>query len=337
MGRIKRFFFILVKIISVFVGLAASLILAYFVIFYVGEPKIAYQSANKDGFLSSKDWRAVLSPVTIEPKVIPELNPTEQQSIALGKVNYYRSLVKLDPVTLNKHLNKTSQSHAKYNIIHNLSGHTEKHGQSGYSGTWPWDRMKYFGYGLFTYATEVCSARWASESYPLRIDPEWAVDSWVDTVYHRLPVISPNVYEAGFGSGKIGNHVAYVMDFANPGFTPKRQVIYYPVNGQHSVPTEFTGDETPDPLPGKSYPVGYPITVTFNGYDDIRVKDVGLTDDNYNEVDFYKILPNSDKHIGETFAIIPVIPLRSDTTYHVSVLARADGKTINLNWEFRTK
>jgi len=295
------------------------------------------QKVDGDGRLTIKDWRITIAPTTAEPKIVPEPNPTEQQNIAINKVNHYRSLVGLRPVTLNESINRAAASHAHYNAFHAQSGHIEQKEKEGFTGVWPWDRIKYFGYGTFTYATEVASMRWASHDYLLRIDPEWAVDGWIDTVYHRFPLISPNVYEAGFGANRTDKRLSYVMKFANPGFPVKKQIVHYPIDGQEGVPVEFTGDETPDPLPGKKYPVGYPITVTFNGYNNIKVEDIRLTDANGVKVGFYKLLPYSDEFIRESLAIVPKRPLERGMVYRVEVGAVTDGKPVYLEWSFKTK
>jgi len=355
MNGARLLFQIFVRALWVFVSMLTMLTLAFFTTLYFNDPKLAHDFGKscvsckkpsitvstlknpKGGGLDLRDWRVVISPATTEPKVMPELNPTEQQSAALSRVNHYRSVVGLKAVTLNKTINKASTAHATYNVSHNLSGHIESNSDTGFTGAWPWDRMRHFGYDEFTYATEVCSMRWSSAQYLLRIDPQRAIDGWVDTVYHRLPIINPNVYETGFGAAKAGDRVAYVMDFANPGFPISKKIIYYPADAQTNVPVKFTGDETPDPLPGAKYPVGYPITITFNGYKDIKIIDVKLTDSNGVDVKFYKIMPFSDKYIRDSIAIIPKRPLEYGMDYRVSINANADDDSIYLDWRFKTK
>lgn len=363
MDTIKNFFYLLLRGTSIFAGMAFVMLGAFFITMFVVDPEMASDFAGscvscKDPFiviaenngsdrlasdegeksgLTMKDLKIILSPAGTEPKVDVESGPTKQQKVAIDRVNYYRGLVGLGPVTLNKDINEAALAHAQYDAKHNLAGHIENEGDEGFTGTWPWDRMRHFGYDNFTYATEVCSTRWASSNDVLDIDPKWAVDSWIDTVYHRLPLINPNVYEAGFGSSKAKNRVAYVMDFANPGFSNKMETVYYPVNGQENVPTEFYGDETPDPLPGKTYPVGYPVTITFNGYSNIVLKRAEFTDDAGANVEFYKILPFSDKFIGESLAIIPTRPLKQGMIYHVSVSVEIDDKPVYIEWQFKTR
>lgn len=363
MDTVKNFVYLILRGTSILAGMALVMLAAFFTTIFLVDPQMASDFANsciscKDPFiviaensesdrkpqdkgeqggLTMRDLRIILSPARTEPKTDPESDPTEQQKIAIDRVNHYRSLVGLGPVTLNRDINEATLAHAEYDARHNLAGHTENEGDDGFTGTWPWDRMRHFGYDDFTYATEVCSTRWASSDDVLGIDPAWAVDSWIDTVYHRLPLINPNVYEAGFGASKKKNRVAYVMDLANPGFSNKTQTIHYPVNGQENVPTEFLGDETPDPLPGKTYPVGYPVTITFSGYSNIVLKRVEFTDDTGADVEFYKLLPFSDKFIGDSLAIIPVQPLKPDMVYHVSVSAETDGQPVYIEWQFKTR
>lgn len=345
----------ILKIIVICVNIVAALALVIFASLFVTSPKTANNLASScisckkpnitlarqpifrsRGRMTVKDWEVMLSPSSTEPVIVPELKPSEQQRMALARVNHYRALVGLAPVTLNKDINRASESHAEYNARHSLSGHTEKRSKDGYSGAWPWDRMECFGYDKFTYATEICSTRWAEPQFLLSINPNWAVDGWVDTVYHRFPILSPDVYEAGFGARRTVTCVSYVMDFGNPGFADKKTIVCYPVKDQHDVPVEFTGDEKPDPLPGRSYPVGYPITVTFNDYRDIVITSVALTNEYGESVESYYITPFSNEYIRESLAILPKKPLSYGATYSVCVLGVADEEPVNLTWQFTT-
>ncbi|MDP2210529.1 MAG: CAP domain-containing protein [Candidatus Aquicultor sp.] len=352
----KRFLHAVLRLMGAMINFVAVSLLVFFVALYFTDSLIftdistscvsckkpgfemasPFRDVNDDGKITVDEWRIAISPTTTDPKIEPELNPTEQQRVALERVNYYRDFVGLKDITLNEAINKAAQAHAKYNVTHTQSGHEESPGEEGFTGIWPWDRIKFFGYKEFTYATEVASMRWASHDYLLQIDPKWAVDGWVDTVYHRLPIISPRVFEAGFGAGKVEKRLAYVMDFANPGFAEVKRVVHYPVDRQSDVPFEFKGDETPDPLPGKKYPVGYPVTVTFNGYQSIKIISSEVRDSNGVSVPCYRLLPYSDQFIRDSFALIPKEPLERGMVYDVKIEAIADDDPIYLDWSFTT-
>lgn len=352
----KRFFHAVLRVLGAMINFAAVSLLVFFATLYLTDAEIftdvstscvsckkpgfeivsPFRDANGDGKITVDKWRIAISPTTTAPKIEPELNPTDQQRIALERTNYYRDMVGLKDITLNEAINKAAQAHAKYNVAHTQSGHDESPEKEGFTGIWPWDRIKFFGYKDFTYATEVASMRWASHDYLLQIDPKWAVDGWVDTVYHRLPIISPRVFEAGFGAAKVEKRLAYVMDFANPGFSEIKRVVHYPVDRQSDVPYDFKGDETPDPLPGKKYPVGYPITVTFNGYQSIKIVSSEVRDSNGVGVVCYTLLPYSDQFIRDSLAIVPKEPLERGMVYNVEVEAIADGDSIYLDWSFTT-
>lgn len=353
----KRLFHAVLRVLGAMINFAGVSLLVFFVTLYLTDADIftdistscvsckkpgfemasPFRDANDDGKITVDEWRIAISPATTIPKIEPELNPTEQQRIALERTNYYRDFVGLKDITLNEAINKAAQAHAKYNVAHTQSGHEESPGEDGFTGIWPWDRITFFGYKDFTYATEVASMRWASHDYLLQIDPKWAVDGWVDTVYHRLPIISPRVFEAGFGAAKVEKRLAYVMDFANPGFSEVKRVVHYPVDRQSDVPFDFKGDETPDPLPGKKYPVGYPVTVTFNGYQSIKIVSSEVRDSNGVSVPCYKLLPFSDQFIRDSLAVIPKEPLERGMVYSVEVEAIADGDSIYLDWSFTTR
>src|SRR5437660_12230397 len=42
------------------------------------------------------------------------------------------------------------------------------------------------------------------------------------------------------------------------------RIIVYPAANQVNVPLAFNGNEIPDPAPNAAYPIGYPVTATFD-------------------------------------------------------------------------
>ena len=89
-----------------------------------------------------------------------------------------------------------------------------------------------------------------------------SVHDWMDAPLHRYSLISPEARVVGYGEATVGAIDVTVLDIgtAAPGTGP---MVVYPVPDQSGVPSTFTGNEVPDPLPsGTAYPVGYSVTTT---------------------------------------------------------------------------
>ena len=89
-----------------------------------------------------------------------------------------------------------------------------------------------------------------------------AVGQWLDSVWHRIPIVSPDVDEAGYGkSGRCDT-----MDFGLSTGTSEPRNLVYPFDGQTEVPRAFSGRESPEPpAPPEGWPSGYPISLNAPG------------------------------------------------------------------------
>ena len=127
---------------------------------------------------------------------------TPQQIAALKQLNLYRVAAGVPPVDEDERLNQSSQAHAQF-IVKNcsnyassgLSPHDEDPGWGdGFTGELPWDRMKHFGY----------QAPGMSEVIAFLNSPAGSVTGWIDTLYHRLPLLDPTTIEVGYGGAAGG-------------------------------------------------------------------------------------------------------------------------------------
>src|SRR5262249_43430098 len=104
----------------------------------------------------------------------------------LAKVNDYRALAGLAPVALDPELSKGCQAHCAYiarNAEHpstrGLGAHDEVPGLPGFSA----DGRR---------AGRASVIAWGG------IDAESATDGWMATLYHRVPMLQPNLKRVGF-------------------------------------------------------------------------------------------------------------------------------------------
>src|SRR5262249_41897219 len=133
-------------------------------------------------------------------------------------------------------------------------GHNEVDGCPGFTGVDVAAREKHQGYSAMG-ATEVLT------SYGNMPGP--ATQSWVDTVWHRIPMLDPWTTDMGYG----GAARCDVIDFGK-GTTaaPADTVVVYPYDGQTDVPPSFNGLEAPAPIaPSTGWPSGYPVNVYAQG------------------------------------------------------------------------
>jgi hypothetical protein len=178
---------------------------------------------------------------------------------ALERVNFYRTEARVDSSKLDAKLNKAADNHADY-VRQNCNFstvHYEVSGNPGFTGTMTDQRATAAGFR---------AKGFLSEDIAFTDSPEGAVDTWINSFYHRIPVIWARHNNIGYGEREIScgnpymNHVN-VMDFDLTAENSK--YVYYPAPGQNQIPTAWTTVEGPEPFPRLSYPRGFPITLTL--------------------------------------------------------------------------
>jgi hypothetical protein len=107
------------------------------------------------------------------------------------------------------------------------------------------------------------------------------------------------------------------------------------VAGQANVPVAFYGNEIPDPVPNAAYPVGYPITLTFDRGARVQIASHHLRDDAGQEVEAYVLLP-SDPSMENSLALLARRPLQPSATYRVEVTGTLEGAPFEKRWQFTT-
>src|SRR5262249_47245274 len=102
--------------------------------------------------------------------------------------------------------------------------------------------------------------------------PASAVDGWMATFFHRLPILNPSLKRIGIGYATTikGNYWQVVVDVksgVDQDMKQRREPVIFPTDKQTNVPLtlSFGWIEEPNPLPKGVNPTqcGYPVTVTF--------------------------------------------------------------------------
>ena len=158
--------------------------------------------------------------------------------------------------------------------------------------------------------------------------PESAIDSWMGTFYHRLPLIESGLLRIGWGYTE---NIA-VLD-ARSLCAPRTvdSTVLWPHPGMRDVPTHFV-PELPNPVPGEDQSSwGYPVTLQI-GPRSGRRGEAGIPDARISlhegsasgpEVPCHYSTPrhptNPEVAPDATYCLIPRSPLRKRTAYFVVV------------------
>jgi hypothetical protein len=167
--------------------------------------------------------------------------------------------------------------------------------------------------------------------------PSEAIDAWMGTFYHRLPLLETGLLRIGWGQvADIG-----VLD-ASSLCRPRAHlsVVVWPFDGMKGVPTRFV-PELPSPVPGDDQGTwGYPITVQLGGRGTAGQKnrvvrvDVSLHagSEGGPVVDCHVSTPdapsNPELAPAGTWCLIPKEPLRGGATYTVVVELPDEGTSV---------
>jgi hypothetical protein len=195
------------------------------------------------------------------------------------------------------------------------------------------------------------------------IDPADSLDGWIGTVYHRFPLIEPNIRRIGFAAE--GSVVVLDMgsleEPTDPDSAQKFRHIAWPPDGMENVPLAFHGNEEPDPLadtpegkneaPGEAQRrSGYPISLQFSRNLATQLEDASIavfrTKKRGKEfirdevVSCYVHTPKSpllkrQENPSVVFAI-PREHLEPNTTYEVEATLKGPGGEEKVKWHFST-
>jgi hypothetical protein len=208
--------------------------------------------------------------------------------------------------------------------------HTEVTGCAGFTGADVQTREVAAGYPQSLAYTEVAT------SYGN--NPTAAVPGWIDTVFHRIPLLDPWTVDMGYG-GATG---CDAIDIGRGTSTaPTATVVVYPYDGQTSVPKSWSGLEGPaPPAPSGGFPSSYPVSIYAQG---LSVTDHVLTRDGDSTPISHLWLDQSSSQISAGLkgyfydtAFLYGAPFAANTTYHVHIAGTHTGGTLTKDWSFTT-
>lgn len=192
--------------------------------------------------------------------------PPTTDRLWLDPLNRYRQRAGLAPVTANPRFSHGDYLHSRY-IAKNFGARLAARENIGVEmhledPSKPWYSAEGAAAGRASDVDEMYNPRGAAP-------PSWAIDNWMQSPFHRLPILNPRLHSVGYGydcegpvciaSLNLNSDVDPVLSSPSSPSAP----IEYPPDGASIDLNSFDG-EWPDPLaacPGYILPAGYPITI----------------------------------------------------------------------------
>jgi len=255
----------------------------------------------------------------------------EQAAAALELANGYRAAMGIACATLDEAINLAAQNHCDYHTANSGScldpnPHKEVDADppcENFTGVSFWERMSAAGY----------EGNSVFENMAFSNDGASATQQWIDSVWHRTPVLSPWVRHFGYG----GAPGCDTMDFGRGPQTPNDVVAVYPYDGQVDVPVNFFGQyEGPEPpKPPTGWPSGYVIHIYAKNL--TITEHVITVDGDAAPIEHIWITPGDSQFLSSEHVMYPHAPMQPNTTYRVQITGTHDGSPMNLDWTFTTK
>jgi uncharacterized protein YkwD len=292
------------------------------------EPSTTYTVTVK-AKVGGAAWSHEGSFTTAQGEQAPAEAPVDQSTAqaVLRQVNGYRKRVGLEAVVLDPGLTRGCQAHADY-LVRNadnpatqgLGGHDEDPKLPGF--------------------TEEGQKTGKAADIAFDLEPLAAVPAWMATLFHRVPILDPELHRIGFGAAGGGRTGWIVVVDVNSG-RGSNQPVFCPADGQKDVPTAYHGGERPDPIPeNKDKKAGFPISVQFPRGATVKGAAARLTDAEGQEVAAWVLTPEKtvDRDLQRnSVCLVARQPLRPGTRYTATVTARLDGAAWKQTWAFTTR
>jgi uncharacterized protein YkwD len=241
----------------------------------------------------------------------------------LALANQMRAAIGAPPLPGDSRVVAAAQNHANYSSANNVGGHFETAGRPYYTGYSARDRVAAMGWST-SFVSEVATGGAALSG----VRQLW------DAPYHRLGMMHPSASTMGWGYSTIGGRNSVVGDITYNFGIRSVEFVRSPAHGQTNIPTSWSGNESPSPLPaGAARPVGYPIMVVYSGGQNVAMRDARLVAPGGVIVPIY-FVPQQFEYDYQV--IIPQRPLATNTTYHVRFDITVAGRWLTNEWDFST-
>ncbi len=234
----------------------------------------------------------------------------------------FRLSLGMDLVPSDDNIRQAAQNHCFYcdNNLADCGPRENDPGGVGYTGENFWNRMAAAGFTGDAF-TEVMS---------LFGDPSTAFQSWVATVYHRLPLVSYQSSAYGYGTGMFCD----TGDFAREDPADPDERTHWPLAGATEISlaaaAEFPELGTP--------PNGYPVSL--HGSSALSISSHSFVVEGTGTTVPYLFLDQGSDPNGHVTALqvylLPDDPLSPGTTYRATISGTQNGSAFTETWTFTT-
>ncbi|MFT7621079.1 MAG: hypothetical protein ACI9WU_000240 [Myxococcota bacterium] len=262
-----------------------------------------------------------------------------EQLEALWWVNTYRAHAGLEALDQVAGLNASAAAHATY-LVDNpaaynegMSPHEQAEGLPGFLAVFHWQRMLAAGY----------SGEPFSEVIDFRASPAAAVTRWVETVYHRLPLLHPEARHVGYGRAQRGASRVDVLDIG-AGDGTRWHIpggAMWPPDGAQDVVLSWNGAETPrPPVPAGGFPSGPVISLTFGAGQAPMVAAHALVNTQTGQLVAHTLLEPANDDLMAFYGVVTLYanaPLAPGVRYQVRLSGTANGAAFERVSVFTTR
>jgi uncharacterized protein YkwD len=263
-------------------------------------------------------------------------NTPDQTVAALAAVNTYRVPAGSGCATMIPEINASAAAHCAYYAMYTMSDmcisnpHLEVQGCAGFTGATPGDRMKAAGF----------MSNGGSEVMAFVNNAQGSVDTWVNSVWHRVPILDPWTTQLGYGSAARCD----TIDFARGTPTATTStVVVYPYDGQTNLPLSFNGaNEGPTPpMPSTGWPSSTPISVYAQKAmitEHVLTKDGDATPIDHVWLDAQATIVAEDmrRQLTNVVFMYGNLPFEANTKYRVKISGTYAGGALMKEWTFTT-
>ena len=271
----------------------------------------------------------------VDPSSCPPA-PDGADASAVAALEYLNSLrlpAGAGCVRMVPEINKAAENHCKYYVdpanegMCTANAHNEVMGCAGFTGAGPGQRMAAAGY----------MARGGGEVMAFVNNPKSAIDQWVNSVWHRIPLLDPWTGDMGYGAAA---GACDTIDFGNSAMgVPNTTVLVYPYDGQTDVPTSFNGQyEGPmPPAPPTGWPSASPVTLygrMLNITEHVLTKDGDPTP--IEHVWITGSDPMWGNYLRTSVFMYANMPFEANTKYQVVMKGSSQAGPLDKTWTFTT-
>jgi hypothetical protein len=286
--------------------------------------------------------------------VYPPAAANGDLAAGIAQLNLYRAALGLSMVTLDEASSTGCENHIQY-----LIEEAQKLGQPAYLEHTESDHENSHYSAASEQAGKNSDLSWGSgrdRNGTTYQSLGQAVDSWINGVYHRHPLLDPGLVKVGAASSNGYNCMNYGQEGNTTKVKPDHPILW-PADHMTDVPRTFGGNEGPcptnpsDPLAGGTCSAsGFIISATFYNWGTYQrssltsVSNVTLTDASSNAAvplltwyaDRVAGHDPAQGYMQDEIALVPADALAANTTYRVEVTAVVNDSPMDLAWTFTT-